>query len=547
MFAAMADHRTRKRQLADMLAETLRMRRAEEKAIETSQRDWLLQGHDLHVAMAVYMRTECDLEATAMYLEPLAKREKWSARPEDDIHRTIWDAFAAADDALLVALLEDGAGPDYLKARRDAVRHILMWRTRAWNADENRKGHLPSTAQLLGHYERERLTIPFDLRPAPYSSKNAGGLRKQGTRLRSQIGARLIRQPIIDALPPEVLRSKVTAVLQWHNHLCMSVPHTKRIVRINWDETAVCLFPGAVKGSLVIRKEEFPPKSVPKAAKRTYFTHVALISDDDEIQQLLPQVIIGNEHTIKAAELEELRSKCPSNVKILRCNSHWCTGRVCAQIVRMIAAALAAHLEYIQVLLLFDCHSSHLHDLMWRACLIAMFWPLLIPALTTKYLQPLDTHGFAIYKVRLQRAYHDAGIHGDGPDVNFAALLDSLLVTIRDVIFGRSWSNAFSSNGFSLGQKGMQPAKFAKLAFAGPTTFAATRPSDEEVLTCFPKATTFNVARVWRGVDKVEHKVGDIPKLMYDITAVPKAAPIAMRTRAKAKAAMLASGSSSSK
>ena len=164
-----------------------------------------------------------------------------------------------------------------------------------------------------------------------------------------------------------------------------------------------------------------------------------------------------------------------------------------------------------------------------------MFWPLLVPALTTKYLQPLDTHGFAIYKVRLQRAYHDAGIHGDGPDVNFAALLDSLLTTINDVIFGRSWSHAFSSNGFSLGQTGMLPAKFAKLAFAEPTTFAASRPSDEQVLTCFPKNSKFNVARVWRGVDKVEHTVDDIPKLLCEITAAPKAAPISTRTRAKAK------------
>ena len=99
----------------------------------------------------------------------------------------------------------------------------------------------------------------------------------------------------------------------------------------------------------------------------------------------------------------------------------------------MIADALREHLWTIQMILMFDTHSAHLADLMWRACYNAGFWQLLMPALTTKYFQPLDTHVFAVYKLRLQRAYHDVGIT---IAVNFSTLLDRLLTTIRDVIHG---------------------------------------------------------------------------------------------------------------
>ena len=543
----MTDARARKRQLAEMLAETRRHLKVAEQAADAEQRDWRLDGHLLKVAMGVYMLTDCSLDAATMYLDGLANRKAWSAKSGDELCGIVWDAFAATDDELLVTMLSDTSDADYVKAQREAYRHIVKWRTKVWNAEENRKGKLPSTIQLMGRLERERLAIPPNLRPRPYSSKSMNGLRKQGSRLMSQISARYVKEPTKDDLPPSELRTKVASVLQWHNQLCTKACPTKKIVRINWDETAVCLFPGPAKGSLVISKEEFPAKRVPAAAKRTYFTHVALICDDDELQQLLPQVIIGNEHTIKASELEGLQAKCPENVKIMRNNSHWCTGRTCAQIVRMIAAALADHLDVIQVILIFDCHPSHLHDLMWRACHAAMFWPLLVPSKTTKYIQPLDTHCFAIYKVRLQRVYHDAGIRDVDPGINFAALLDSLLITIKDVIFGRSWSHAFSRNGFSVNQAGMQPSRFAKLSFAGPVVFPTSRPTAEQLLACLPKNSTFNTERVWRGVDKVAHTVADIPKLVSEVASVTKADPIATRTRSKAKATAAASTSSSSK
>lgn len=58
----------------------------------------------------------------------------------------------------------------------------------------------------------------------------------------------------------------------------------------------------------------------------------------------------------------------------------------------------------------------------------------------------------AVYKLRLQKAYYGVDIMAA---LNFSMLLDCLLIKICDVIMGRDWSNAFVSNGVSLGQGGV--------------------------------------------------------------------------------------------
>ena len=262
----------RKRTLNAELAEARRHLRAAEAEVAAEARNWRLEGHSLRVAMGIYLLTDCSLAPTITYLEGVGCRKKWPKKSHDELSVFICDEFAAADDELLVSMLSDTGGGAYIKAQRAAYTHIIKWRTKAWNEVENRKGTLPSTVSLLGQLEAERMKIPEAVRPLAHSSKNLGGVRKQGSRLRSQIGAQLFAQPTKDDLPPSELRSKAASVWQWHNHLCSRAATAKKIVRINWDETAVCLFPGAAKGSLVISKDEFPAKCVPKAAKRTYFT-----------------------------------------------------------------------------------------------------------------------------------------------------------------------------------------------------------------------------------------------------------------------------------
>ena len=95
-------------------------------------------------------------------------------------------------------------------------------------------------------------------------------------------------------VPADVMFGKCVAAWQWHNYLCSKVPGDKRVLRLNLDETSVCLFQGSRFGNLFINKATQPSVHVPHAKKRTYLSHVAIVCDDADVQKLLPQVIIGS-------------------------------------------------------------------------------------------------------------------------------------------------------------------------------------------------------------------------------------------------------------
>ena len=88
---------------------------------------------------------------------------------------------------------------------------------------------------------------------------------------------------------------------QWYNFVERSVPPTRQVLRINLDETAVCLHPDTDKGNVFITTR--PVYRVQRWKTRTYFTHVAIVCDNMELQPHMPQLIIGNERT---------QSNCPS-------------------------------------------------------------------------------------------------------------------------------------------------------------------------------------------------------------------------------------------
>ena len=101
-------------------------------------------------------------------------------------------------------------------------------------------------------------------------------------------------------------------------------PECKEALLVNWDETSVRLHYAPGKGYAASRAVLFDKgdvevnTSVSRGQMRQCMTHVGLICDDASLQPLLPQIIIGNEHTLKAEELEALHKLVPDNVRIWR-------------------------------------------------------------------------------------------------------------------------------------------------------------------------------------------------------------------------------------
>ena len=75
------------------------------------------------------------------------------------------------------------------------------------------------------------------------------------------------------------------------------------VLRINFDETAVCVAQNHKKGNLLLRKRA-ARRGFGTKATRAYLNHVAFICDD----RLLQQVIICNEYVLKAGELAAFES-----------------------------------------------------------------------------------------------------------------------------------------------------------------------------------------------------------------------------------------------
>ena len=103
---------------------------------------------------------------------------------------------------------------------------------------------------------------------------------------------------------------------------------------MNVDETSVCLFQGTAKGTVMARKRKFndatandgprePAQKVNRNTRRTCLTHVAFVCDRPDTQRLLPQMVIGSEHTLTARDWPALLGRAPRNVYIVRQKSAW--------------------------------------------------------------------------------------------------------------------------------------------------------------------------------------------------------------------------------
>ena len=99
-------------------------------------------------------------------------------------------------------------------------------------------------------------------------------------------------------------------------------PAGKVVLRLNLDETSVCLWNGDDAGNVLMRVApcgDDVRQDVRRSATRTCFTHVAIICDNNEMQPLIPQIFIGNASSLKSREMHALREMAPRNVWIIAC------------------------------------------------------------------------------------------------------------------------------------------------------------------------------------------------------------------------------------
>jgi len=306
--------------------------------------------------------------------------------------------------------------------------------------------------------------------------------------------------------------AQATAVWQWFNHAeQLATAKGRSILRVNLDETSVCLFPGSTAGSVFVslkRSREGCVQTVAKWKRRCCLTHVGLICDQADIQPQLPQFVVGNERTFLARNMPALRLACPPNVTLVRQKSAWSSAALTARVVREIAAALrrlGARSRNLQVVLVMDAARIHFAPVVLRACRAAGVWVVIVPAKTTWLLQPLDTHAFSHYKSELRRAYQRARTGSANPngDLEIGEFLVCVYHAIRTVLQGRRWAVAFDRDGFGAKQAALSVKVLQRLSLRGRVDIPSNRPSPAQVGLCFPRRAKVEVALLWDAYDGV--------------------------------------------
>lgn len=331
------------------------------------------------------------------------------------------------------------------------------------------------------------------------------------------------------------------AAWRWFNYVSGQVPPGKEPLRLNLDETSICLFQGSGRGNVFISKKRVLRQRVSRATRRRCLTHVAVICDQTEVQPLLPQVILGNEATFQARRMATLRAACPGNVVLLRGKSAWNNHVVCAWIIGLIGHALAPLRDRYQPILLLDASRIHFAPQVLAACRRWRIWVVGVPAQLTWLLQPLDTHGFQRYKAHLRQKYLEARIVAVGDALDIGEFMPCVYSAVRSVLQGIRWRGAFDQDGFGAQQEMVAVRVLHHMQHEGRLEVPSTRPAPAEVARCFPRRARVP-ASLWRPFDAAAPPI--VPVAVPSVAALgPRAL---LRPLAIAPVAAAAPSSSSS-
>ena len=282
------------------------------------------------------------------------------------------------------------------------------------------------------------------------------------------------------------------AVWNWYNYVVSQRPPTKELLRINIDETSVCLWQGSGKGTIAFRRRTLQDAEVKEVVsrklKRTNLTHVAFICDRPDLQPRMPQLVIGNAHVFRVGECRTLNTEAPENVVYVRQRSSWNNSELFRRTLQLLVHFLGAEImAAFYVVVLFDACNQHIGEdtFIWMKRL--GLHPILIPARLTWMLQPLDTHAFVIYKNLLRNLYADARCTSESGNLSILEFGKLVETVIRRCLQGREWRHAFDADGFGDQQQRISKFILNQLELPVPPKLLVHKPKAAELQVVWPK------------------------------------------------------------
>ena len=276
----------------------------------------------------------------------------------------------------------------------------------------------------------------------------------------------------------------------------VSKDHSKPVLWLNFDETAVAWSPEALRGCVVSRKEwkgqvKGPHRKVRKDRQRGKYTYCATICDNSAVQAVLPQFLIGKSTHLPKKLVKAFHALPSTQLQLLREKSSWVTSETMLQMLKELKQALLPFLGTMRPILLLDCANAHLAKPVIQGAKKMGIQLLFIPASATSLVQPADVMVFAAFKVYLRKKYQEhRSTAAEGQPATLGWLWQ-LKESPREFFAARRWKKAFTSIGAS--------RKVSDLH-----SQLATFMHDIDVCQPSAKPTKAEVSRIWPAKRKMD-------------------------------------------
>lgn len=276
------------------------------------------------------------------------------------------------------------------------------------------------------------------------------------------------------------------------------------------DETSLAYHFGNLQGTVLKRARGkcAAADNASLAETRGHVSLLATVACDQSVQEILPQVILGNQHKFTRGTLAEVAGVCPRNVHLWREASAWSSHATMRRYIALLSKCLGRWMEQRTVILLVDCAQVHIHASIYRLAKQKGLRLCYAPAKMTRWLQPCDTHVFSQFKRILKDKWRTCKSEAASGLVGAGLWLRVIFSTIKDVLDMKDWKAAFLKCGILDRQQGVSPQLCQALQVDALPIVPTDPPSLAEATVMFPRRMKIDVLSYVLWVPASQRKKG---------------------------------------
>jgi hypothetical protein len=320
----------------------------------------------------------------------------------------------------------------------------------------NAKGvHVP-TAVVVEWYVRK-----WSYRPqSPKSEALVDRLTRDGSYVR-QWGRYFRRRWQLDwgsadsphGLSNEKVVRRCSIYLRWAAWLLREKLPGRANVVVNMDETAVGNVKEDKSGNVVNQRErkglDNTTNGRPRGLARC--TLIASISDDPDVQAVLPQILLPRcpPEKMPSRRVSETITAAGYPIEAWYGSTGFMSQNIMKHWLTRVSRRIRSHRRDAVVVVIMDTCSVHVSEAVLKHACRLKIAILLVPARLTWLLQPLDTHVFAQLKQKMRRGLVMGRIAAESGALDAATTLRVCTQAVRETLVERDWTSVMQRAGVS--------------------------------------------------------------------------------------------------